>query len=69
MATEEIRLDYNEGARIGVLTFPNGRQLKLSNVSREQAEEFVRKNGAEFQRRDCVLFTDGGVLTRAANHG
>lgn len=64
MATEEIRLSYDAGARSGVLTFPNGRMLKLSNVTEEQAQAFVKKHGPEFQRRDCVLHTDGVMLTR-----
>jgi hypothetical protein len=70
MAAEEISLAYDAAARSGVLTFPNGKQLKISNVTEEQAREFVRKNGAEFQRRDCVLHTDGVMLTREGGpHG
>ena len=65
----EIDLDYNEERQQAVLTFPGGRQLKLSGVSKEKAEAFRDKHGAEFQRRDCVLTTSGVVVTREGGHG
>lgn len=61
---QEIALDYNEERQEGVLTFPGGRQLKLSGVTKEKAEEFRVKHGAEFHRRDCCLTTAGVILTR-----
>lgn len=63
-----IQLDYDEAKREGTLTFPNGRTLVLSNVTREHAEKFREKHGAEFQARDCVLTMDGSVLRRE-DHG
>jgi len=64
VATNEISLAYDAGARRAVLTFPNGRQLTVSNVSAEQAEDFRKRHGAEFQKRDCALQTVDGTFTR-----
>jgi hypothetical protein len=65
----EIALDYDAERQTGVLTFPGGRQLKLSGVSREKAEAFRDKHGAEFQRRDCCLTTAGVIVTREGGNG
>ncbi len=62
-----IQLEYDEARREGTLTFPNGRSLTIANVSREQAQKFLERHGAEFQARDCILTTDGTVLRRDAN--
>jgi hypothetical protein len=64
-----IALDYNAESQQAVLTFPGGRQLKLSGVTREKAEAFRDKHGAEFQRRDCCLTTAGVIVTREGGHG
>jgi len=66
---QEIALDYDEAQQRGVLTFPGGRQLKLSGVTKEKAEEFRDKHGAEFQRRDCCLTTNGVIITREGGNG
>lgn len=63
-----IQLDYDESKREGTLTFSNGRTLVLANVTREHAEKFRDKHGAEFQARDCILTTDGTV-SRRSDHG
>jgi len=60
----EINLVYDKDAKKATLTFPNGRQMRLANVTEEQAREFVAKNGAEFQRRDCILHTSGDIEVR-----
>lgn len=60
----EIRLDYDAEQKRGVLTFPNGRTLALRGVTEEQAKIFRDKHGAEFQKRDCVLHTVDGHITR-----
>lgn len=64
----EIQMAYSESKRTAVLTFPNGRPLKLSNVTKEQAEAFRDKHGAEFQKRDCCLHTADGTFTRDESH-
>jgi hypothetical protein len=65
----EIQLEYDAEQQRAVLTFPGGRQLKLSGVSKEKAEEFRTKHGAEFQRRDCCLTTAGVIVTREGGNG
>jgi hypothetical protein len=69
MTDQKIELTYDEVTRRAVLKFPNGRELGLGNVTREQAESFAAKHGQEFQKRDCVLHTIGEVLTREASNG
>jgi len=66
---EEILLAYDATKRRGVLTFPNGRTLSLSDVTQEQAEAFRVRHAPEFQKRDCCLSTVDGVLTREATNG
>jgi len=60
----DVTLAYDEAKREGVLTFPNGRTLTIANVSRDQAQKFLERNAAEFQRRDCILTTDDGTIAR-----
>lgn len=64
--SNEIELAYDAGRKRAVLTFPNGRTLAVGNVTEDQAKAFKEKNGAEFQRRDCVLHTGGEFMTRDA---
>jgi hypothetical protein len=59
-----IAVDYDAEKKVGVLAFPNGRTLKLSGVTKEQAEKFAERHGAEFERRDCILHTTGEIETR-----
>lgn len=67
--SKEIELEYDAARQVGVLTFPGGRQLKLSGVTKDKAEEFRLKHAAEFQRRDCVLTTAGVIVTREGGNG
>lgn len=60
----EIKQDYDAAKRSGVLTFPNGRTLSICNVTPEQFKTFCERNGAEFQKRDCILHTVDGHFTR-----
>lgn len=66
----DIHLRYDVGKRRAVITFPNGRQLALANVSEEKARKFAREHGPEFERRDCILYTgethsrQGGLLVK-----
>jgi len=63
---KEIELAYNAGTRLAVLTFPGGRQLKLSNVSREQAEAF--RDNPELQgKRDLTLHSVDGHFERSSD--
>jgi hypothetical protein len=62
-------LSYDKSTRKGVITFPNGHRLTISNVDNEQFDEFARKNAAEFQKRDCVLHTVAGFETREQSNG
>lgn len=61
---EQPGISYDEKRQIAQLTFASGRVMKLSNVTKEQAEAFAAKHGAEFGRRDCRFTTEGVVLTR-----
>jgi hypothetical protein len=61
-----IAVDYDEKAKSAVLKFPNGRELKLSNVTKEHAQKFTERHGPEFERRDCVLHSMGALETRVA---
>lgn len=65
--SKEIELAYDAGKRRAVLTFPNGRTLAVGNVTREQAEEFRAKHGAEFQKRDLTLHSVDGHFERSAD--
>lgn len=66
---DEISLAYDAAKKRGVLTFPNGRQLTLADVTAEQAEAFRVRHAPEFQRRDCCLSTVEGVMTRGGSSG
>ena len=57
----DITMTYDKTTSRAVLTFANGRKLKLAGVSEEQARDFITRHGAEFERRDCVLHTSGEV--------
>lgn len=67
--SDKIEVTYNEAKRSAVLKFPNGRELRIGNVTREEADDFAARHGPEFQKRDCVLHTSGEVLTREATNG
>jgi len=67
--TDQIDLDYDEEAKRAVLTFPNGRKLTLSNVTKEHAEKFRDRHAPEFMRRDCVLHTAGDLQIRSRGNG
>lgn len=54
---------YDKEARKGVITFPNGHELRIGNVDEAQAQAFFEKHAAEFMKRDCVLHT-GGIEVR-----
>lgn len=56
-----ITLDYREAEKVGEITFENGRKLRISNVTKEQAEAFVARHAPEFAKRDCVLHAYGRV--------
>ncbi len=62
----EIKLDYDAEQQAAVLTFENGRTLRLSNISEERARAFRDRHAAEFAKRDCMLETPSNVLTRDA---
>ena len=63
----EIKQDYDAAKKTGVLTFPNGRTLSIGNVTQEQFNTFCERHGAEFQKRDCVLYTAEGHFTRGSH--
>lgn len=58
---------YDKEARRGVITFPNGHELKIGNVDEDKAKAFYEKHAAEFMKRDCVLHTSACVEVRS--HG
>jgi hypothetical protein len=64
MTDKQVALSYDEAQRTAVLTLPTGKTLKISNVTREQADAFLAKHAAEFARRDGCLETPAGTLTR-----
>lgn len=69
MSDKAIQLSYDEAARRAVLTFPNGRELALRDVSEAQAREFMEKHAPEFQRRDCCLTSVDGAFVRENGNG
>jgi len=69
MSQEQISMTYDATAKRAVLTFPNGRQLAVCDVTKEQAEAFKAKHAPEFQRRDCCLSTVDGAFTRESPNG
>lgn len=62
--TDEIGMDYDATKKSALLRFKGGRTMKLSNVTEDQAKQFVARHAPEFQRRDCILHTVGGMETR-----
>jgi hypothetical protein len=62
--SDQIELAYDAGQKRAVLTFPNGRQLAVGNVTEEQAKDFKARHAGEFQKRDCTLHTVDGTFTR-----
>lgn len=62
--SSEIELAYDGEKKRAVLTFPNGRQLGIGNVTQEQAQTFKERHAAEFMKRDCCLHTVEGAFTR-----
>lgn len=62
--SKQISLAYDAKGKRATLTFPNGHRLSVANVTREQADEFLEKHGAEFQKRDCCFQSVGGTFTR-----
>jgi hypothetical protein len=61
---KEKRMAYDAATRIAVITFPNGRELRLVDVEQEHADKFFALLADEVGRRDCVLHSVGGTLTR-----
>lgn len=62
--SDEIKMSYDAAKKRAVLTFPNGRELALDNVTEEQAKAFKERHAPEFLKRDCVLHTVDGHITR-----
>lgn len=62
--SEQIAMSYDGATRKAVITFSNGRKLTLADVSEDQATNFVSRHAKEFERRDCVLHTVGGIEVR-----
>jgi hypothetical protein len=60
----EPTLNYDETERVGVITFPNGHQLRVKNVDKAKADDFFKRHAKEFQKRDCVLHTSACVEVR-----
>ena len=66
---KEIELAYDAGKRRAVLTFPNGRELALDNVSEEKAKQFLERHAGEFQKRDLTLHSVDGHFNREDTDG
>lgn len=62
-------LTYDKAARKGVISFPNGHRLTISNVDESKAKDFFEKHAQEFMKRDCVLHTSAGFETRGEANG
>lgn len=62
-------MTYNESTRTADFVFPGSKAMKLSNVSREQAERFRDEHAPEFGKRGLCLHTPSVTLTRGGNHG
>lgn len=65
----ELKLSYDKATRKGVISFPNGHRLTISNVDEDKAQEFFRQHAPEFQKRDCVLHSTACFETRSAANG
>jgi len=65
--SDTIQMSYDAEKKRAVLTFPNGRELAIGNVTEEQAKAFKERHAAEFQKRDCCLHTVDGEFTRDAH--
>jgi hypothetical protein len=66
---KEIELAYDGVTRTAVLTFPNGRELTLENVSEEKAKQFHERHAGEFQKRDLTLHSVDGHFNREETDG
>jgi hypothetical protein len=62
--SDEISMEYDAANKSAVLKFKGGRTLRLANVTEDQAKQFVARHAPEFQRRECILHTVGGIETR-----
>lgn len=62
-------LVYDAASKRAVITFPNGRQLALSNVNVDQANNFLARHAGEFMKRDCCLQTVDGTVARESSDG
>lgn len=60
----EPTLTYDSAEKRAVITFANGHELKVRNVTQEQADTFFKRHAAEFAARDCVLHTSACFETR-----
>lgn len=67
--SKEIELAYDATKRRAVLTFPNGRELALDNVSEEKAQDFLKRHAGEFQKRDLTLHSVDGHFNREGADG
>jgi hypothetical protein len=65
----EPTLSYDKATRKGVITFPNGHRLTVSNVDQEKAEDFFKRHAPEFQKRGCILHGAGAFETRETPNG
>lgn len=62
-------MTYDEATRTASFVFPGNKPFKLSNVTKEQADNFKRNHAGEFAKRGLMLTTPSVVLTREGTHG
>lgn len=65
----DIKLAYDGEKKLAVLTFPNGKELRVGNVTESQANAFKERHGQEFMKRDCCFQTMEGAFVRDQNGG
>jgi len=63
---EEVKLDYDEAKQAATITFAGGRTLKLANVTRQRAEQFLQRMHNEYANRAAPVGLD---LTRECCDG
>jgi hypothetical protein len=69
MSEKAATMVYDAAKKRAVLTFPNGRELAIADVTEEQANTFLERHASEFARRDCCLTSVDGQFTRSGEHG
>lgn len=62
---KDFTFTYDEATRVGTIRISkSGEELKISNISREQAEKWEKENAVEFVKRGFRMHTPSIDMTR-----